>query len=86
MTTKDVPKKDWDELMFLLKTVDISALKTLKPSSKKFQFDGAPMARLTLNVKEQELSTPIFDHGSPPKTTADIVNKVLTLKENTLQN
>jgi len=86
VTTKPCPKKDWDELMSLIRNIDISKLNTLTPPSKKFQFDGAPMATFQLNLKEQEVKTPIFDHGNPPKTIAEIVTKVLALKDKVLQN
>jgi len=67
VTTNAYPKKDWNELITLIKNIDIAAT-------------------LELNSKEQDVRTPIFDHGNPPKTLAEVVKKVLALKDKVLQN
>ena len=84
--TKDCPEKDWKTLVKLLSEVDIKLVNTLEPPSKKFQFDGAPMATLELKTNEQQVKTPIFDHGNPPKEIVKVVTKVLGLKDKVLSN
>ena len=78
---KACPKADWDELMRLVSEINIADLASLEAPSKAFQYDGAAMATLKVTQGDTVYTTPLFDHGNPPKTIAKVVKKVLSLNE-----
>lgn len=78
---KACPEADWNELMRLVSEVDIDGLASLEAPSKAFQYDGAAMATLKITQGDLVYTTPLFDHGNPPKAIAEVVKKVLSLNE-----
>lgn len=81
--TYKCPKEDWNELLNLLQDFDIKTLPKLEAPTKMYEYDGAAMATLKVNTKNEEYKTPIFDDGYPPKAIEALVNKVLSLKKMT---
>lgn len=75
------PEKDWNELMEAIASIKLEHLAQLDVPSKAFQHDGAAMASLKVQDNDVIFSSPIFDHGNPPKSLATVVKKVLYLKE-----
>ncbi|MDT0558594.1 hypothetical protein RM697_08050 [Ichthyenterobacterium sp. W332] len=74
-------QQDWDELMLAMKEVTLGTLNDIDIPSKAFQYDGAAMATLKIQEDDAIYSSPIFDHGNPPKQLSNLVKKVLYLKE-----
>jgi len=75
------PEKDWNELMSLLKDVNIKEMPNLESPTKMRHHDGAAHAILTVGKGESEIQSNGFDHGHPPKAIEAVVNKVLSMKE-----
>jgi hypothetical protein len=75
------PEKDWNELMTLLKDVDIEEMPNLESPTKMRHYDGAAHATLTVGKGESETQSNSFDHGHPPKAIEPVVNKVLSMKK-----
>ncbi|WP_178991683.1 META domain-containing protein [Winogradskyella schleiferi] len=76
---------DWDAVNALIEAIDVESIQNLTPPSKKHQYDGAALATLAIIVGDVEYMTPAFDHGNPPEAIEALVNKVLSIKENTLK-
>lgn len=74
--------EDWQALKVLLKSVDIEHIDQLKAPTDKRLYDGAAHANLSIIKGDVEMRTTSFDHGSPPKEIEELVNKVLSIKEN----
>ncbi|MUU79825.1 META domain-containing protein [Winogradskyella endarachnes] len=77
--------KDWEELNKLISTIDPETIHNLTPPSTAHKFDGAPHATLAIILGDVQYMTPTFDHGNPPETIKTLVNKVLSIKENTVR-
>ena len=78
-------EKDWEGLNTLIEAVDMETFQKLKaPTDKRFT-DAAAQATLVIQLGDAEYMTPAFDHGNPPKEIEALVNKVLSLKENTVK-
>ncbi|WP_250433353.1 META domain-containing protein [Hanstruepera flava] len=75
------PSKEWDELIKLVKEIDISTLPDLEAPSKTNQYDAAAGATLEIGLQGNVYKTAVFDHGNPPKSIEQIVNKVLSMKK-----
>ncbi|UKM65821.1 hypothetical protein GSB9_02392 [Flavobacteriaceae bacterium GSB9] len=72
----------WETLTNLLKYIDIKTISNLKAPSKKFEFDAAAIAHLTIRINDASFKTKSFDHGNPPKEIADLVKEILSIAEN----
>ena len=72
---------DWNILTTLIKDINVKELPELEAPSKMHQVDGAAMATLKIELNNEVYQTNIFDHGHPPKTISQLVNKVLSIKE-----
>ena len=83
--TYPIEAKDWEAIHTLIKAIDAESMHTIKPPSTKHQYDGAPHATLALIIGDVEYMTPTFDHGNPPQEIETLVNKVLSIKENTVK-
>lgn len=81
ITTLKCESSDWESLMALIKDINVNELPELESPSKMHQFDGAAMATLKIEMNNEVYETNIFDHGHPPKTISQLVNKVLSIKE-----
>ena len=75
--------EDWEALMELLNEVEFESLSKLEAPTKMHQFDGAPMATLSIQKGHEIYKTNVFDHGHPPKAISKLVNKVLSVKDMT---
>lgn len=79
--TGSTPQNTWNELESEISAIDLKSLTSLEPPTKAHQYDGALGATLTINHKGNSYTTPTFDHGNPPKSIENIVNKVLSMGE-----
>ena len=79
--TSKCKMEDWTELMGLLSEVEIESVAQLEAPTKMHQFDGAPMATLSIQKGNEIYKTNVFDHGHPPKAISKLVNKVLSVKD-----
>jgi len=80
-----IETEDWEAINKLIEAIDAETIQDLKPPSTKHQFDGAPHTTLAIIHGDVEYITPTFDHGNPPQTIEALVNKVLSIKENTVK-
>lgn len=81
-TKKTCDEKNWNAIINQLNNIKIENISTLKAPSKKFQFDGAAIARLKITKGDETYETPPFDHGNPPKEIAKLVKEILSISEN----
>jgi hypothetical protein len=81
VTTFKCHKEDWDSILELTNILNLNILPTLNAPTNMRQVDGAAMATLKIELQNEVYKTNIFDHGHPPKTIAELVNKVLSIKE-----
>lgn len=79
---KECNDQDWDNILNVLKQVDVENISNLKPPSKAFQYDGAAIARLKIVYNNNTYETPSFDHGNPPEDIKRLVNEILSISEN----
>lgn len=86
VATYKCDENDWKAIYELLESIDTNTLSSLKAPTDKRLFDGAPHATLKLSKGDDEISTPTFDHGHPPKEIEALVNKVLSIKESLSKN
>lgn len=82
----NIDAEDWKYLNKLIEAVDAESIHNLVPPSTKHQYDGAPHATLAIILGDVQYMTPTFDHGNPPEAIEALVNKVLSIKENTVKN
>lgn len=75
-----ISKEGKETLYNLVSQLELSELKDLKPPSKTHQYDAAPAAFLKVENGEDIYMTPTFDHGKPPKTISNLVEKILAVK------
>ena len=72
---------DWNEMVTLIKAVDLAKVKGFKwPTEKRF-YDGAAHANITFISGGVEYPASGFDHGFPPVEIEKLVNKILKLTE-----
>lgn len=81
--TKTYPcsAEDWKAITDLLSQLNVETLSKLKAPSTDSYRDAALAANLTLKKDRQQISSPSFDHGNPPKEIEALVNKVLSVRE-----
>lgn len=73
-------KKDWSELMDLMKVISLKEISNIKAPSKAHQYDGAAAAVFTvINSEGVNYNAPTFDAGNPNKIIAPIINKIMSL-------
>ena len=80
-----VNPKDWEALNEMIEAIDAETIKDIVPPSTSYQVDGALHATLSLIKGDVAYTSKGFDHGNPPETLMALVNKVLSIKENTLK-
>lgn len=73
--------EDWNELLQLLKAIDVKSLSQLEAPTTKHRVDAAAMATFSVKINDETYETNVFDHGHPPKPISVLVNKVLSIKE-----
>ena len=83
--TYPIEAKDWEAIHTLIEAIDAESIHNLTPPSTKHQYDGAAHATLAIIMGDVEYMTPTFDHGNPPAEIETLVNKVLSIKENTVK-
>ena len=79
--SSEYPNTEWSELKGMIDEIALDSLPKLQPPSKTNQHDAAPAASLQIELNGESFRTPNFDHGNPPKSIENIVNKVLSMKK-----
>lgn len=72
----------WNKIMETLKTIDFENIPNLEAPSKKFQFDGAPLANLKLFYGDTVYVSKPFDHGNPHKDIELLIKDILSMTKN----
>ncbi|MBC3845880.1 META domain-containing protein [Winogradskyella echinorum] len=78
-------KEDWTQINTLIDAIDIENLRNLEAPSHNRATDGAAEATLSVKMGDVLHISPSFDHGNPPEEIKALVNKVLSIKENTVK-
>ena len=77
VTSKITSADYWQKCILLLSKLELKKLTNIKAPSSKRYFDGAPHAKLSIKIAGEEINTPFFDHGFPPKEIAVLINHIL---------
>jgi len=72
---------DWQELKELLKAVSLKQLNKLDAPSEGRIVDRVAIASLKVKLSGEEYESLPFDHGNPPTSIKDIIDKILQLSE-----
>ena len=80
-STYKIPQEEKEAFERLLNSVDETTLSELEIPSKTHQYDAAPAAFLEISKGEELFRTNTFDHGKPPKTINELVEKLLYIKD-----
>jgi hypothetical protein len=80
-TTKLLSSKQWNELLYLVKEIDLPQIPITDAPSKLRHTDAAAFARLTVITEKDSFKTKYFDHHNPPSLVKPIVEKILSLQE-----
>jgi hypothetical protein len=80
-----IKENDWLELNRLLKAIDLETFQKLKAPTDERLLDGAAHTTLSLIKGDVVYITPSFDEGHPPEKIDELVNKVLSIKENAIK-
>ncbi len=75
--------EDWQALIAMVEEIDVDDLDKLEAPTDNRLHDGAAHATFSVIKGDAKVMTPSFDHGTPPKEIEQLVNKVLSIKENT---
>jgi len=82
LTESKYNEANWTKIMNILKTIDVENISSLEAPSKKFLFDGAPIANLKITYNDTIYETKPFDHGNPHKTIKLLIKEILSISEN----
>lgn len=74
-------ESDWNELMSLLKEINLKSLPDLEAPTSMRHYDGAAIATLGVTKDKEEIKSNSFDHGHPPKTIESLVNKMISMRK-----
>ncbi|WOD44754.1 hypothetical protein [Hwangdonia lutea] len=72
----------WNQLIKILKTVNVENVPNLKAPSEDRFFDGAAIAHLKITYNGKIYKSQPFDHGNPPKQIAALVKEMLSISKN----
>ena len=81
-TTKELSKSELNEILDLVSKLDLESIEKLEPPSKAHQYDGAPGGEFTITIGEKTYRTPTFDYANPPAAIKELVDKLVTFKDN----
>lgn len=79
---KPCNQSDWQNLIDLLKTVDVENIPNLKAPTEARFYDGAAIANLKISHDGKTYETTSFDHGHPPKEIEGLVKEILSIAKN----
>ncbi|MBO3115360.1 hypothetical protein J4050_01295 [Winogradskyella sp. DF17] len=83
--TYPTKKEDWQAILEFIIAVDEDKFRNLEAPTSMRHYDGAPHATLSIIKGDEELMTPSFDHGHPPKEILNFVAKVLSVRDNLIK-
>lgn len=75
-----VSDSDWDELMNLLKGIDVKDLQNLDSPTNYRAVDGAAIATFSVTLKGETFKTSMFDKGYPPIEIKPLVEKMVSMR------
>ncbi len=75
-TTKTRPAR-WQNMIGLLNDITLDELATLPVNTERSQVDAAYITHLRVTTPEQTYESPQFDHLSPPRPLAAILNALV---------
>jgi heat shock protein HslJ len=74
--------KEWKACIDLVDTIDLKSISQLTAPSDLRKTDRVAYAQLTVIRKGDTLKSSDFDHKNPPKELKELVDHILSLKEN----
>ena len=80
ISTYKLPQEEKEALFALVDAIDETTLPSIEPPSTTFQYDAAAIATLEVSKGDEVYKTQAFDHGKPPKTITEVVDKILSIK------
>lgn len=71
----------WKMLLSLAAKINLDQLSNFKPPTSKRLYDGAAHAKVTFGIGKNSISSQSFDHRRPPLELKELVDYILSLKE-----
>lgn len=84
--TLSITQNEWNELIEIVKNINLKALENLKAPTDQRLYDGAPHCTVSVTTNNETFTTPSFDEGFPPQEITSLVNKMLSIYENHLKH
>lgn len=71
----------WEIITKAMATIQLNELPNIKAPSKAFLYDGDALARLKVTHQGKRFESVPFDHGNPPTSLKNILQKILSISE-----
>lgn len=79
--TKDLTTEEWEEIMGLLKHLQLEKMGSMKAPSENSSADRARIASLKVRYGKKIYESNPFDERNPPTELGPLINKILALSE-----
>ena len=77
-----ITSEEWKACIDLVDTIDLKSMSQLTAPSNLRKTDRVPFAYLAIIKKGDTLKSSDFDHKNPPKELKELVDLILSIKEN----
>lgn len=81
ISTQKMDKDVWNNLLDMVKAVDLKSIKDLEAPSNKRASDRVASGKLTVINQESTFVSNFFDHGNPPAAIQKIVKQMIEMAE-----
>ncbi len=80
--TGTISAKEWKICIDLVEAIDLKSISQLTAPSNLRKTDRVPFAHLSIIKNGDTIKSSDFDHKSPPKELKELVDLILSIKEN----
>jgi thioredoxin-related protein len=81
LSTQKMDKDVWNNLLEMVKAVDLKSIKDLEAPSNNRASDRVASGKLTVINQESTYVSNFFDHGNPPAAIRKIVKQMIEMAE-----
>uniref|UniRef100_UPI00404B337C hypothetical protein n=2 Tax=Flavobacterium sp. TaxID=239 RepID=UPI00404B337C len=81
LSTQKMDKDVWNNLLEMVKAVDLKSIKDLEAPSNNRASDRVASGKLTVINQESTFVSNFFDHGNPPAAIQKIVKQMIEMAE-----
>jgi len=80
--TGTISAKEWKICIDLVEAIDLKSISQLTAPSNLRQSDRVPFAHVSIIKKGDTIKSSDFDHKNPPKELKELVELIISIKEN----